>query len=156
MDRADLNAHVRALATLPESDAPIVSCYLGITGGRLSRPEAFEERVRNLRSALSGRERQDLQDAIEPIRSFISSRLLPDAKGAAIFSRVGAQRFFLALQFRVPLPDWMAVDIMPNLYHLVRLEDDGMWSSFAASGCLQRCGLAEDMSSSAESWSSPA
>lgn len=123
MDRADLNAHVRILATVPETDAPVVSCYLGIARGRLSRPEAFEERVRSLQSALSGRERRNLQDAIAPIRSFISSRLLPDASGAAIFSRSGLQRFFLPLQFRVPLPDWLAVDTVPNIYHLVELKD---------------------------------
>ncbi len=123
MDRADLDAHVRALATLPETDAQMVSCYFGIARGRLSRPGAFEERVRNLRSALSGRERQNLQNAIESIRSFISSRLLPDASGAAIFSRAGSQRFFLPLQFRVPLQDWMVVDTVPNIYHLVELKD---------------------------------
>lgn len=123
MDRADLDAHVRALATLPETDAPMVSCYLGIARGRLSRPEAFEERLRNLQSALSRRERRNLQNAIAPIRSFISSRLLPDASGAAIFSRAGGRRFFLPLQFHVPLPDWMAVDTVPNIYHLVELKD---------------------------------
>ena len=123
MDRTDLNAHVRALAALPETDVPMVSCYLGITRGRLSRPEAFEERVRKLRSALSGRARRDLQNAIEPIRCFINSKLLPDASGAAIFSRAGAERFFLPLQFYIPLPDWMAVDTVPNIYHLVELKD---------------------------------
>jgi len=123
MDRADLNAHVRALAILPDTDVPMVSCYLGITRGRLSRPAAFEERVRDLLSALSGRKRQDLQNAIKVIRSYISSRLLSDASGVAVFSRAGGQRFFLPLQFRVPLPDWMAVDTVPNIYHLVELKD---------------------------------
>lgn len=156
MDRIDLNAHVRALATVPKSDAPMVSCYLGLTRGRLSRPEAFEERIRSLRSASSGRERQDLQDAIEPIRSFIDSSLLPDAEGAAIFSRGGAERFFLALQFRVSLPDRIAIDSVPRLYHLVRLSDDGTWSSFASSGCLLRRRLAEEASSAPESWRSAA
>lgn len=123
MDRSDLNVHVEFLASLPETDAPMVSCYLGIDRGRLSRPEAFEERVRSLQSALSGRERRDLENAIAPIRSFISSRLLPDASGAAIFSRAGGQRFFLPLQFRVPLPDWTVVDTVPNIYHLMELMD---------------------------------
>ena len=59
MDRADLDANVRALVTLPETNAPMVSCYLGITRGRPSRPEALEERVRNLQSVSSGRERKN-------------------------------------------------------------------------------------------------
>jgi len=123
VDRADLKAHVRTLATLRETDAPVVSCYLAVARGRLARPFAIEERVRNLRNTLSGRERQDFENAVEPIRSFISTRLLPDSRGAAIFSRAGGQRFVLPLQFHVSLPDWMAVDTVPNIYHLVELKD---------------------------------
>ena len=41
----------------------------------------------------------------------------------AIFSRAGGEPFFLPLQFRVPLPNWMAVDTTPNIYHLVELKD---------------------------------
>ena len=55
MDRADLNAHVRILPTVPETEAPVGSCYLGIARGRLFRPEAFEERVRNLPNAIEPR-----------------------------------------------------------------------------------------------------
>jgi len=123
VDRVDLKAHVRTLATLREADTPVVSCYLGVARGQLARPLAFEKRVRNLRNTLSGRERQDFENAVEPIRFFVSARLLPDSNGAAIFSRAGGQRFFLPLQFHVSLPDWMAVDTVPNIYHLVELKD---------------------------------
>jgi len=90
VDRADLRAHVRTLATLRETDTPVASCYLGVARGRPARPFAFEERVRNLRDTLSGRERQDFENGVEPIRSFISAGLPPDTRGAAIFSRAGS------------------------------------------------------------------
>ncbi len=38
-------------------------------------------------------------------------------------SRAGEQPFFLPLQFQVPLPNWIAVDSTPNIYHLIELKD---------------------------------
>ena len=38
-------------------------------------------------------------------------------------SRAGEQPFFLPLQFQVPLPNWIALDSTPNIYHLVELKD---------------------------------
>ncbi len=53
----------------------------------------------------------------------MSTELTPISKGLAAFSRAGAQPFFLPLQFQVPLPNWIAVDNIPNIYHLVELKD---------------------------------
>ncbi len=43
--------------------------------------------------------------------------------GLAIFARSRRQPFFLPLQFRVPLPNWVSVNTTPNIYHLVELKD---------------------------------
>lgn len=40
-----------------------------------------------------------------------------------MFSRGGEKEFFLDLDFRVPLPTWVAIDTTPNIYHLVELKD---------------------------------
>jgi stalled ribosome rescue protein Dom34 len=53
----------------------------------------------------------------------LATELLPNSKGIAVFSRAGEQPFFLPLQFQVPLPNWIAVDRTPNIYHLVELKD---------------------------------
>ena len=53
----------------------------------------------------------------------MATALLPNAKGLAVFSRAGEQPFFLPLQFQVPLPNWIALDSTPNIYHLVELKD---------------------------------
>ena len=123
MELKNLQKHVQTLATLPETDAPVISCYLTLHNGRIKDSNALDGQVRPLISGLTGQTRQDFEDALEPIGRYLAEGLLPDAKGAAIFSRAGGKPFFLPLQFRVPLPNWIAVDATPNIYHLVELKD---------------------------------
>lgn len=124
MEMKNLKKHVRTLATLPETDAVIISCYLALAGGRVKNPNAFKEQVEPLAGILTCQARQDFQDALDPIGKYLAEELLPGAKGTAIFSRAGSDPFFLPLQFRVPLPNWIAVDRVPNIYHLVELKDN--------------------------------
>ena len=119
----NLQKHIWVLATLPETDAPVVSCYLSLEQGRIKSSHAFEERIRSLRGSFTGQARRDVEEALAPIDAYLAAQLLPDARGTAIFSRAGYDPFFLPLQFHVPLPNWVAVDHVPNLYHLVELKD---------------------------------
>jgi hypothetical protein len=48
---------------------------------------------------------------------------MPQTKGLAVFVRGGEEPLFLPLQFRVPLPDYIAVDSIPCIFHLVDLKD---------------------------------
>ena len=57
------------------------------------------------------------------IDSCLAAGFPSESLGAAVFSRGGDQSFFLDLQFRVPLPTWIAVNSTPNIYHLVELKD---------------------------------
>jgi hypothetical protein len=123
MKLQNLREHVRTLATLAESDAVVVSCYLTLAKGRVRNRNAFDEQVRSVILGRTGKGRSDLEAALQRIEAYLKTELLPDAKGAALFSRSGAAPFFLPLQFRVPLPNWMAVDTTPNIYHLVELKD---------------------------------
>ena len=123
MELKNLQKHVRTLATLPETDAPVISCYLTLHNGRIKDRNGFDGQVRPIISGLTGQTRQDFEDALEPIGQYLAEQLLPEAKGVVIFSRAGGDPFFLPLQFRVPLPNWMAVDTTPNIYHLVELKD---------------------------------
>ncbi|MBL7039401.1 MAG: hypothetical protein ISR77_12280 [Pirellulaceae bacterium] len=123
MELKNLQKHVRTLAILPETDAPVISCYLTLHNGRIKDRNAFDGQVRPLIGGLTGQMRQDFEDALEPIGQYLAVELLPEAQGIAIFSRAGGDPSFLPLQFRVPLPNWMAVDTTPNIYHLVELKD---------------------------------
>jgi protein required for attachment to host cells len=108
---------------LEETASPVISCYLNLEAGYPIYQKALAERRRVVSKSLTGQTRQDFEEALQQIEAFITMELLPDAKGAAIFARSGLAPFFLPLQFRAPLPNWLAVNSTPNIYHLVELKD---------------------------------
>ena len=123
MELKNLQRHIRTLATLPETDAEVISCYLTLDKGRLKNRNEFDGQVRAIQNDLTGQTRRDFEVALHRIQANLEAELLPDAKGLAVYSRAGEEPFFLPLQFRVPLPNWVAVDRTPNIYHLVELKD---------------------------------
>lgn len=123
MELKNLQKHIRTLATLAETDSPIISCYLNLVASASEPHRVLKERALLIRQTLSGKALQEFEEALSRIEAFIATELLPDAKGAAMFACGGPQPFFLPLQFRVPLPNWVAVNSTPNLYHLVELKD---------------------------------
>ena len=124
MQLKDLQKHVRTLVTLPESDAPFISCYLWLDKGHIKNRIALDEQIYQLKKTLYGQTLQDFEQALEWIEAYLANGLLRHAKGVALFSRAGDAPFFLPLQFYVPLPNWIAVDTVPNIYHLVELKDN--------------------------------
>ena len=76
-----------------------------------------------LRQSLWGRAKHDFEEAMNRIEAFIDNDLLSDAKGVAIFARAGEGEFFLPLQFRVPLPNWISITALPNIFNLIELKD---------------------------------
>ena len=94
-----------------------------LTRGETRDRNAFDEQVRPLKAACPGKSGGTSRARWSRSRSTWRRELLPEAKGVAIFSRAGEEPFFLPLQFRVPLPNWVAVDTTPNIYHLVELKD---------------------------------
>ena len=118
-----LQKHVRTLVTLEETEAPVISCYLNLESGVSGYRNPLDERIRLLQASLKDDTRRQFEEALNSIETFIATELSPDAKGAAVFSRGGDRPFFLPLQFRVPLPNWLALNSTPNIYHLVELKD---------------------------------
>ncbi len=124
MELPQLQAHIRALITLEENQAPIVSCYVHRAVGRNGlRTALFEQRVRSIRRVLGGHQLERFEEAFERIQRYLSSEVRPTTKGVATFARAGAQPFFLGLQLEVPLPDRLSVSSTPDIYHLVELKD---------------------------------
>ena len=118
MELKNLQKHIRALASLPETDAEVISCYLTLENGRLKNRNVFDGQVRAIKNDLTGQTRRDFEVALDRIETYLAADLLPGAKGLAVYSRAGEEPFFLPLHFRVPLPNWVAVDRTPNIYHL--------------------------------------
>jgi len=124
MDVKTLQQHLSALATLPETGAPVVSCYLNLERGPISYRGALDARMELLRRSLPEARRNLVVAAMVPIEAWLRALPANGTQGAAMFSRAGDQPFFLPLAFRVPLPSWISVDSTPNIYHLVELKDN--------------------------------
>ncbi|MBW2588806.1 MAG: hypothetical protein JRD92_17995 [Deltaproteobacteria bacterium] len=90
---------------------------------RATYRDELDLRVRVIRRVLPEQALPGVEEAVGRIKAFLVSEVLPEAKGIALFSRAGVEPFFLALQFRVPLPDQVGVDTVPNIYPLVELKD---------------------------------
>ncbi len=123
MELKNLEKHIRTLATLEETNSPVVSYYLNLETNEVTNRIMLTERGRVLRQSLWGRAKHDFEEAMNRIEAFIDNDLLPDAKGVAIFARAGEGEFFLPLQFRVPLPNWISITALPNIFHLIELKD---------------------------------
>ena len=123
MDLQNLKDHIRTLVTLKETGDPLVSCYLNLESGRATYRNELDLRVRVIRRALPVQARRGFEEALGHIEAFLVSEVLSEANGIALFSRAGVEPFFLALQFRLPLPNHLGVDTVPNIYHLVELKD---------------------------------
>ncbi len=123
MELKELQQHIRTLATLNETSALVISCYLNLEHGLASYREPFEARLRLLQKSLAGTASRDFEEAVNRIQDYLASELRPESKGVALFVRGGAEAFFLPLQFRVPLPNWVVVGSTPNIFHLIELKD---------------------------------
>ena len=123
MELKELQKHILTLATLQESNAPVVSCYLDLTAGQSAYRNTLCERVRVLRRSLKGKALRYFEEALSLIEAFLATGVRAGTKSVAMFARGGEQPFSLPLRFRVPLPNWIAVNSTPNIYHLVELKD---------------------------------
>ncbi|MCP4716256.1 MAG: hypothetical protein GY868_14150 [Deltaproteobacteria bacterium] len=123
MELKELKKQIRTLATLPETEAPVISCYLELLNGKINDQDTYNELARTAMVGLSEQELYIFKETLEPINTYLANELLPNAKGAAIFSRAGSTPFFLPLQFRVSLPNWISLSTTPNIYHLVEMKD---------------------------------
>ena len=119
----DLRALVRQLAALPESEAPVLSCYLDLESARGRWEPLLDRRVKLLRRITPVSELEYLDGAVDQIRDFLSNELDPQARGVAAFARVGRSPYFAVMQFEVPANTWISLDTVPNIYHLVELKD---------------------------------
>ena len=123
MQLAELQRHVRTLASIPETEAPVISCYVNVGLARDDYKSILDQRIAALRNALSPREKAPFEYAWAQIEDYLANKTPREARSAAFFARGGMLSFFIPLEFQVPLPTWISVDSTPNIYHLVELKD---------------------------------
>jgi len=123
LDIGSAGEHVWDLAMFPETDDPVITCYLNLANRRDGIGDSVAERLAAVKSTLAGNVREAFDEALGQIEAYVAAGQVKGARGAAIFSRAGEEPFFLPLQLALPVPDWVAVDTMPNIYHLVELKE---------------------------------
>ena len=123
MDLKELQNQIRDLATMEETDAVVMSCYLNLQNGGVANRDFFQNRISLLRKTLAKPQLKGFEEAVVRICDYLDNELLRESGGLAVFARGGEKPVFLPLQFQVPLPDWIAVGAFPNVFHLVELKD---------------------------------
>ncbi len=123
MELAKLQQHVRTLAGIPETNAPVISCYVTLRPGRRACGAALDQRIAVLRDALSPAEKEPFECAWAQIEDYLANKMPIGARSAALFARGGMLSFLIPLEFQVPLPTSVSIDSTPNIYHLVELKD---------------------------------
>ncbi len=118
-----LKKHIRCLATLEETDNLVISCYMAVDSGQVKDSDFCEMQLSLINQSLSAGKRSSMSNALKPIREYLVNKLSLDTKGVAIFSRSGDKPFFLPLQLQHPLPNSIAVNSTPNIFHLIELKD---------------------------------
>ncbi|MGB6221640.1 hypothetical protein [Haloferula sp.] len=120
MDYAKLRKHLIALASLPKTDSPLVSAYFDLQQPLSAVRRDFLAWTELTRQTFAGSLRQDFDDAVEEIESWLGNAT---GKSAAIFSRWGEHPLLLPMTFDVPMKSRLHVDEYPVIYPLVELKD---------------------------------
>lgn len=123
MELKELKNHIHTLASLKETDEVVISCYLNLDEEGAVNRDFFNKRISLLRRTLDDSQLVGFEEAVALIGEYLDTQIISESGGLAVFARGGEDSFFLALQFKVPLPDWIAVGAYPNIFHLVELKD---------------------------------
>jgi len=120
----ELRRQFGVLACIDETEAPFVSCYLNLERGEAAYRTVLEDRASVLRATLADDALADFEIAMVRIEAYLSTVLRADAQGVALFVRqFRAGAFFLPMQFAVPVPNWIVIDPLPRIDHLMALKD---------------------------------
>jgi rubrerythrin len=120
----ELQKHIRTLATVEESDSPMISCYLDLSNGATCCIDEINNRRQILTRSLSAGRAAEIGGLTANIQEYVICATPPRTRGLAVFARAGQRPFWLTLQFEVPLPNWITMGPTPNIYHLVELKDN--------------------------------
>lgn len=123
MDLKLIGRHIRALASMPATKAPVLSCHVDLEDPRWR--SRFDEQVETLRSAFPpGKGRRWFEEALGPIKNHLRQPVAVGTRGLALFSRGGPNPFFVPLGFRIPVPAGLEAGRFPHVYRLVALRDN--------------------------------
>jgi hypothetical protein len=123
MDLKLIGRHIRALASMPATKAPVLSCHVDLEDPRWR--SRFDEQAETLRAAFPpGEGRRWFEQALRPVKDHLRRPVAVGVRGLALFSRGGTHPFFVPLCFRIPLPAGLEIGRFPHVYRLAALRDN--------------------------------
>ncbi|MCG8375174.1 MAG: hypothetical protein MI702_01680, partial [Chlorobiales bacterium] len=123
MENAELQANVRILATLRETEFPVVSCYLSVEQGGVGCHTYLAERSPLLRRMIPKHHRESFDQSIEHIESYVDRYAdATDVRGIVIFARCVEDPFLLNMRFPVPVTNELSLDCVPHICQLMALK----------------------------------
>lgn len=118
-----LHRHIRALATLPEGDAPVISAYFDLRRPIEVLRAAFENWSTAARNTLLKDMRPMFDVAKADVREQLKQSWPETMQGLAVFARGGDHPLLLPLPFQATLETHFDVAGRPAIFPLVQLKD---------------------------------
>jgi ribosomal protein L30E len=118
-----LRRHITALATLPETEAPVISAYFDFRSPMEVLRSSFENWSTAARSTLPKGQRPMFDMAKSEVRMQLRKSWPETIQGLAVFSRAGEHPLQLPLAFEANLETHFETSTRPAIFPLVQLKD---------------------------------
>ena len=124
MEHSELQSNVRILATLRETEYPVVSAYLNADQGVTGCLEYLAERVPLLSRTIPAEQRDSFDQSMAYVEDYVRQNAEdPNVRGIVVFGRSVEDPFLLQMHFPVPVPNQLVVDRVPHISQLVTLKN---------------------------------
>lgn len=121
LDYDQLAGHITGLATLPETESPVLSAYLDLSSDSAAWRPPLSSWASLARHSFEGRAAAGFDEAVRTLEGLL--RGPQEARGAAVFCRGGDSPFCLPLLFEVPVETQFYAGGLPAIFPLVELKD---------------------------------
>ena len=124
MEYTELQQNVRILATLYETEFPVISCYLNAEHGVAACRAFLAERIPLLRRTIPAAQRKSFDQSLEHVEDYVRKNAQdPNIRGIVVFVRSVEDPFLLCLRFHVPVSNQLTVDRVPHICQLMALKN---------------------------------
>ena len=124
LELAELQRNVQILATLQETEYPVVSSYLNAEQGIAACLEYLAERNLLLRRTIPTEQRKSFNQSMEHIECVVKEcGQDPAIRGIVVFVRSVEDPFLLHMRFPMPVANQLAVDRVPHIFQLMALKN---------------------------------
>lgn len=122
-DLVSLRRHLAALATLPVSEAPVLSIFIDLRGPLEPQHSAFLSWTSSVRATMRGDERPMLDEARAEVEMAFRQSWPENVAGVAVFARGGSAPLLMVLPFAAHLETAFHAAPMPAIFPLVQMKD---------------------------------